>query len=930
LTTRGYSSALSSLAGLISETASPGGLAIVEGAIGSGKTHLLREFTRKAADAGALTLTATGSPAEQTLQAGVIDQLFRSAGLPADLSARATQLVRSDETGLISPAHNQVVPDYALVSWLHELCGSLLQLCAKRQVVITIDDLQFVDTTSLRLLQYLLRRMNGTKLLLILSKWRRAQPKSLALPGFCAELGRYPHHKIRLAPLSRKNVTELLAEYYGAADTTHLAKEYHGLTGGNPMLIHALLEDNAGCPLTGSTEVPKELTVGVEYRHAVVACLYRWEPPLLDVACVAAALGTHSTPALIARVLGIRGEVTQELIEILHDAGIMLDGKLRHPLSAAAVLGTMSPNERSAIHLKVAELLYENGATATDVARHLVSADEIPGEWVITVLRDAAEQAEAANEPTTAIRCLKMALAACTTKHERIVIQHHLARAVWKQNPSAANPYVPGLQEAVRVGELSGAGAAEVVRYTLWHGDEEAAAAMTSVFTAAPDDMHPQTAAELSVAYHWFLGPARGRRYSFGTKNPVHKDPWIDTATRLTALWTRGSSDAATTSAEHILRSCQIGDTALEMVGAALLALMCGNKLDLAHSWCDRLIQQAIVREEVTWEAVLRSFMASIAVPRGDLATATREARHALDLLPANGWGVVIGQPRAALATAKVMTSQHQEASDILQQPVPDAMFGTIFSLHYLQARGHSYLATGQTLAAGRDFQLCGRLAREWEVDVPTLFPWRTDLAKVNLELGRVVEARELVRQQLDRTRATDVRIRGISFMSLAAASDLGQRTGLLRQSIECLREAGDRLELANALTALSDVHQELGEFDRARMLTRRAAQLTQPTTFGPATPICQTGTTASAMNGQPDKKSGHQVLSEAEHKVAELAALGHTNREISRMLFITVSTVEQHLTRVYKKLGITRRKDLPVERELHAHVQPLRVDEVS
>ncbi|GIH67832.1 AAA family ATPase [Sphaerimonospora thailandensis] len=53
-------------------------------------------------------------------------------------------------------------------------------------------------------------------------------------------------------------------------------------------------------------------------------------------------------------------------------------------------------------------------------------------------------------------------------------------------------------------------------------------------------------------------------------------------------------------------------------------------------------------------------------------------------------------------------------------------------------------------------------------------------------------------------------------------------------------------------------------------------------------------------------------LLSGAERRVAALAAAGHTNREIAGKLYITVSTVEQHLTRTYRKLKITRRADLP------------------
>jgi DNA-binding NarL/FixJ family response regulator len=66
------------------------------------------------------------------------------------------------------------------------------------------------------------------------------------------------------------------------------------------------------------------------------------------------------------------------------------------------------------------------------------------------------------------------------------------------------------------------------------------------------------------------------------------------------------------------------------------------------------------------------------------------------------------------------------------------------------------------------------------------------------------------------------------------------------------------------------------------------------------------------AAQHRPDADRDVAVLSDAEWRVACLAALGHTNTEISRKLFITVSTVEQHLTRVYRKLKVASRGDLP------------------
>ncbi|WP_253860132.1 helix-turn-helix domain-containing protein [Actinoalloteichus caeruleus] len=67
--------------------------------------------------------------------------------------------------------------------------------------------------------------------------------------------------------------------------------------------------------------------------------------------------------------------------------------------------------------------------------------------------------------------------------------------------------------------------------------------------------------------------------------------------------------------------------------------------------------------------------------------------------------------------------------------------------------------------------------------------------------------------------------------------------------------------------------------------------------------------------------RSSEQVLigalTTSEHRVAALASLGFTNREISGKLHITVSTVEQHLTKIFRKLKVTKRTDLPADLRL-------------
>ena len=100
-------------------------------------------------------------------------------------------------------------------------------------------------------------------------------------------------------------------------------------------------------------------------------------------------------------------------------------------------------------------------------------------------------------------------------------------------------------------------------------------------------------------------------------------------------------------------------------------------------------------------------------------------------------------------------------------------MFATLIGLRYLHARGHYYLATDRVLAAISDFQTCGRLMQEWELDRPMLVPWRSNLAEANLRLSRWGVARDLVTEQMDRLKPIDLRTRGVSLLILAAASGL-------------------------------------------------------------------------------------------------------------------------------------------------------------
>jgi DNA-binding CsgD family transcriptional regulator len=275
---------------------------------------------------------------------------------------------------------------------------------------------------------------------------------------------------------------------------------------------------------------------------------------------------------------------------------------------------------------------------------------------------------------------------------------------------------------------------------------------------------------------------------------------------------------------------------------------------------------------------------------------------------------VAIGIPLSSLMLTAIATRKHEDAVEHLRTPVPEAMFETPYGLLYLCARGEYYLATGRTQAALADFQACGDRMVKWGLDLPGLVPWRTKAAEAYLVMGDTLRARELSKEQLARVGSRPSRTRGISLRALAVTSHPGQRTPLLRESAELLRDSGARLELAYTFTELSNTHLALGERSRAHWAARQARDLAERCgahSLAHTIEITDPGL-REPVNGVETKPLTQ--LSDAERRVAMLAAYGYTNCQIARKLYITVSTVEQHLTRVYRKLGVAGRAELPIE----------------
>lgn len=181
----------------------------------------------------------------------------------------------------------------------------------------------------------------------------------------------------------------------------------------------------------------------------------------------------------------------------------------------------------------------------------------------------------------------------------------------------------------------------------------------------------------------------------------------------------------------------------------------------------------------------------------------------------------------------------------------------------------------------------------------------------MQLALGRPDAARELAREQLERCGPGSITPRAAALRLLAACTEPAGRPALLREAVVLLQSGGDQLELVRTVADFSWCHGELGNVKQARFMRRRAELLARQAGAEGLVDTLLAPPREDPARNPPAEGGGYGGLSCAERRVATLAARGHTNRHIAEQLSITASTVEQHLTRVYRKLNVTSRAHL-------------------
>ncbi|MEV6350165.1 AAA family ATPase [Actinoplanes sp. NPDC051851] len=873
---------------------------VVAGPVGSGKTSLLREVAGYVREAGGLFFSVAATASEQAYALSMIELLVRAlcaAGMPdpwppGDVGAPVAWL-RQDPGGL-----------------LRRVSDAICAFAGGRRIVIGVDDLHFADAPSLLCLGHLIRRIERAGILIVLTE-STAHERGLA--GLHAETLNlaYCHH-IRLSPLNRDATATLVVERLGGPPPPGLLRLCAEAGGGSPVLLHALIDD-----CTVDDPVPGPPAPGAAYRQAVLRCLNRCEPQTLAVARAVAVLRGAAKPGLLGEFLGLDPMSVRAALLVLRDVGVLVSDRFRHEEGRLAVLSGIPADALAAMHLHAAGLLHEAGEPATAVADQLMAArDPAEESWRVSILNDAAREAVAAGDVAEAVAYLRYAAGHCTDGGRRARLTARLADARWNLGPSGADRHLGELHSAVRAGLLTGPDAQVPVRLLLWRG----------AFAEADDLIRsggrPPGAAPRNgtLAELWDVFCAREHRGE--TKTEIKNE--IRTASGTTGAEAHGTDaawsplDAAAMFLHTMLTPVHGGDQALgddrrqpglpvegslsSLVSALGLMLQRG-RLEETANWSRRLVEEPWIRRVPMRRVMFEMFGVIATLRLGGVEDARELIDDVLSVVPAYEWGVVAGLPLAAAVQISTELGDTRQAARHLMHPVPAAMFDTPFALPYLSAVGDYRLAMGDARAALTHFLAARDLLARWGRGA-TVTGWRNDAAAALIALGRRDQARAYAEELLSRLEGRRTRARGIALWRLAVAGEAAARPALLTEAIEVLESHGDRLSAAKVRAELDSLGTDTAPVPVRRRPFVRAAR----TPSEPAGNVRKA--TAPGTPRLPHPRWGE--LTDAERRVAALAADGATNRQISDRLFITVSTVEQHLTKIYRKLNVRSRSGLP------------------
>jgi DNA-binding NarL/FixJ family response regulator len=884
-----------------------GGVALVEGEPGIGKSLLLREAIGEAAGQGF------------SLATGAADQLGRVLpffALRSALGESFARLTANDPQRDLSDA-----PGW----WISQMRAHLEQRAAATPVLVCLDDLQWANPATLAALRTLPLELKRHPVAWLLARTSTPQRDTEYLFGLLEKDGAI---RVNLGPLDDEAVAALLTNAFGAPPDQALLALACGAVG-NPALLTGLIRglgDDKAVRVTGdravlvSTQLPQRVHRIAQRRLASLTERARY------LLVTAAVLGSSFQLEDAAEMLGKTPTTLLPTVEEAMDAGIMAAVgnafSFRHELLRRAVADMIPRPARKALHRQYGQFLLSRGETAALAAGHLLQAAH-PGDLASLADLDTAAVQTLRSAPQTAadlaLRALELttpadpgALSRAVAATEALTAAGRLDQAARLAQDTLAKPLPPVAEAGLRCALSSvlraqglasdAAGQAEMVlaQPQLPHGlreealtarllalagsHDELAGPLADTILADPSqhDGHTTMAALAARAViAWDNGQISGAlgllrdatRHGTGiSPDARHPQPLLALAAALVDLRQLEEADSILRAAEHPALRGIPAHAGLRILRARIY-LATGLLADADAAGLAALADAETLGAD-GYASTARCVLAVIALRRGDIAAA---AEHIAGLpAPMPHFPGLYARTETTLAQAQII-----EARD-----------GPAAAISHIRRSGTGLLAwhglpSGDTALAA------------WLV--------RTALAAGDQPLANQVTGTAVALADANP---------GFPALAAAAAHSQGLATcdtGLLAEAAArhpdpwakasaaedlavLLTNTAEDQAIRHLKTALDGYHQTGADRDQAR-IRRRLRQL------GVRRRHWSTPATRPV--------AGWDSLTDTEQAVSRLVAEGLKNDQVAARMYISTHTVAHHLRQAFRKLQIASRVEL-------------------
>lgn len=402
--------------GLDAALAGSGRILLLAGEAGIGKTRTAELLVARARAAGAEVAAAWGVDTEAMPPLWAWTRIVRALGaaagrsLPTLLAGAAKPVARllpdaADADGARLPFRDVRTGEAERFQLFEAVRSFLAGFAARRPVALVLDDLQALDLESLRLLEFLGHELGGLPIAVIAT---RREPDGLGAPERSRALERLGRLTALehgpLAGLSEAEVADFVTARFGVDPPRHLVTALAHKTGGNPLLLDAVVRSLAARNLLGSSQeiADWEALLPEGIRPLVAQRLEGLSDSTRAMLGCAAAIGLDCSREVLAQALD-RDLDLEDCMGEAERAGLVVGSGARqlrftHALVRDALLAELTPtgNARRALHARIAAALESAGSDdgIAELAGHACEAAPLfDAERAAELARRAGEHA---------------------------------------------------------------------------------------------------------------------------------------------------------------------------------------------------------------------------------------------------------------------------------------------------------------------------------------------------------------------------------------------------------------------------------------------------------------------------------------------------------------------------------------------------------